>query len=58
MRDLPSRSAATTTVGLAGPRKEVNMRRTISWTRLAVALYALAALATLLYTIGAPSWAG
>jgi len=29
------------------------MRR-ISWTRLVVVLYALAALATLLYTIGAP----
>jgi hypothetical protein len=27
-------------------------------TRLVVVLYALAALATLLYTIGAPSWTG
>jgi hypothetical protein len=30
------------------------MRQGISWTRLLVVLYALAALATLLYTIGAP----
>jgi hypothetical protein len=30
------------------------MRQRISWTRLLVVLYALAALATLLYTIGAP----
>jgi hypothetical protein len=30
------------------------MTRQMSWTRLVVALYALAALATLLYTIGAP----
>lgn len=30
------------------------MTRRISWTRLLVVLYALAALATLLYTIGAP----
>jgi hypothetical protein len=29
-----------------------------SWTRLVVALYALAALATLLYTIGAPFYQG
>jgi hypothetical protein len=29
------------------------MRRRISWTRLVVVLYSLAALATLLYTIGA-----
>jgi hypothetical protein len=29
------------------------MRRTLSWTRVVVVLYALAALATLLYTIGA-----
>jgi hypothetical protein len=34
--------------------KEVNMTRRIRWTRLVVVLYALAALATLLYTIGAP----
>jgi PDZ domain-containing secreted protein len=34
--------------------KEVNMKRRMSWTRLVVVLYALAALATLLYTIGAP----
>ncbi len=30
------------------------MTRTINWTRLALVLYGLAALATLLYTIGAP----
>jgi hypothetical protein len=30
------------------------MRQRISWTRLLVVLYALATLATLLYTIGAP----
>ena len=30
------------------------MKRTIRWTRLAVVLYALAALASLLYTVGAP----
>jgi hypothetical protein len=29
------------------------MRRTLSWIRVVVVLYALAALATLLYTIGA-----
>jgi hypothetical protein len=34
------------------------MKRTSSWTRLVAALSALAALATLLYTIGAPSWTG
>ena len=46
--------AATTAAGARWDGEEVNMRRTISWTRVVLVLYALAALATLLYTIGAP----
>jgi hypothetical protein len=34
------------------------MKRTISWSRVVLVLYALATLATLLYTIGAPTWRG
>jgi len=38
--------------------KEVIMKRTVNWTRVVLVLYALAALATLLYTIGAPATEG
>jgi len=39
---------------LAATVKEVSMKQRMSWTRIVLVLYALAALATLLYTIGAP----